>query len=447
MSDFHFIAVLTYGKEKHGDQSDFKLGQGAGTEVLLTLFGTHAREFTLPRATFRYMYVDVPSVSTHKNYVVLRVTSDEKAQVETVCRRQGHYTWVYLWEPEFRRWLEFPCAPQALYVDPTSYGGICPKFLPTDTAFVTPSQLNNEVAKESVLLGKVTLTQSDDWWWITGDTYPHRETLRTAGAKWSKTRRAWYFKGQLLPTAIQALSPLVKDATNSDRADIIEQTVLPPNPDQSIQVAVVPDDPPVPVDATPVVEPLPENIRLAIQRLKEARKVVTPHPKTGQPPSTASPITHEYVGELTGSITGTVHCFGYAIEQGTCVYANFAGPRMAVEAIRAKFSKGDVVNCSAYGAPSVELTAGESNTGRYTAFMQSIPEARYTSVILLHDQIISPNYGGKSRTCILRTDAAQGIAMLKHHITQLVSIPVFDAMIRECVEREVSVERPVRLPG
>ena len=34
MTDYHFIAVMTYGKEKHGDNSYFKLGRGAGADVL-----------------------------------------------------------------------------------------------------------------------------------------------------------------------------------------------------------------------------------------------------------------------------------------------------------------------------------------------------------------------------------------------------------------------------
>lgn len=34
---------------------------------------------------------------------------------------------------------------------------------------------------------------------------------------------------------------------------------------------------------------------------------------------------------------------------------------------------------------------------------------------------------GKSRMCIVRTHEAQGVAMLKHHVTQSVNILVFDA--------------------
>ena len=207
MSDFHFIAVLTYGKEKHGAQSDFKLGQGAGMSVLLALFGTQAREFVVPRASYRYVNLEVKGVSAYRNYLVLNVTPDEKAQVETICRKQGSYTWVYLWEQDTRRWLEFPSAPQAHYIDPSSYGGSCPRFPPTHAKFVTPSKLTDD-APEAKAADGLTLTQSGDWWWIAGDTYAHREVLRTAGANWSKSRHEWYFKGQALPQAIRDLAAL-----------------------------------------------------------------------------------------------------------------------------------------------------------------------------------------------------------------------------------------------
>ncbi len=57
---------------------------------------------------------------------------------------------------------------------------------------------------------------------------------------------------------------------------------------------------------------------------------------------------------------------------------------------------------------SSDLTTGEGNLGMYTAYLQNIPEARYTSVIVLHRRIVEPLYGGKSRTCLIRTDPAQG---------------------------------------
>ncbi|MDX2139462.1 MAG: hypothetical protein SF123_15365, partial [Chloroflexota bacterium] len=137
-------------------------------------------------------------------------------------------------------------------------------------------------------------------------------------------------------------------------------------------------------------------------------------------------ISQRCVGELSGSISGQVWCFGYALHEGMCVYLNFGGPRMATEAIRAKLSKGDIVSVTPWDAPAVELTAGEGNSGMYTAFMQHISEAKFTSLILLHDWVVNPNYGGKAVTFIFRVSETQAAAQLKHHITELVKVPVFD---------------------
>src|SRR5215218_847309 len=105
---------------------------------------------------------------------------------------------------------------------------------------------------------------------------------------------------------------------------------------------------------------------------------------------------------------------------------DMAGARTAVEAIRAKLSKGDIVSVTPWDGPAVELTAGEGNTGMYQDFFANIPEAKFTSLILCHDWLVTPNYGGKATTFILRTDEAQAMAKLKQHVTELVKIPVFD---------------------
>ena len=84
-----------------------------------------------------------------------------------------------------------------------------------------------------------------------------------------------------------------------------------------------------------------------------------------------------------------------------------------------------IVSCVPWDAPSVELTAGEGNTGMYSAFMQNIPEAKFTSLILCHEWITQPNYGGKSTTFILHVSDEQAMAQLRHHVTKLVKVPVF----------------------
>lgn len=40
------------------------------------------------------------------------------------------------------------------------------------------------------------------------------------------------------------------------------------------------------------------------------------------------PIGQRFVGELTGSITGNVWCYGYAIHEGIAIYINLGGPRV-----------------------------------------------------------------------------------------------------------------------
>jgi hypothetical protein len=49
------------------------------------------------------------------------------------------------------------------------------------------------------------------------------------------------------------------------------------------------------------------------------------------------------------------------------------------------------------------------------------------TLILCHDLLVNPNYGGQSTTFIFRSDDAQAAAHLKHHVTELVNVPVFDA--------------------
>ncbi|NJL57091.1 hypothetical protein HC928_19555, partial [bacterium] len=402
------------------------------------------------------------------------------------------------------------------------------------------------------------------WWWILGDTYPQRETLKRWGARFSSKRRAWYFVGWELPDGIKHLvseyattepvattTQVEEDAPCSDEeaasilgvpinSNLSAELPKPYEPSRLFQIgqmvyarheletpdgkaiptgtrgtisrlynrnaqhgwsydvdftaigtgwyfereltdlapipgirithgAVVPPGAALPPPAadlkralvesghqpeplvidTPSAEPEaapepstpeePQPIRIfkpqslpvdgtPLDEVQTAKTQPTPvlQPMTVSQKRIQVAIGQSYVGELTGSITGNVYCFGYAIHEGICVFVNMGGPRMAVEAIRAKFSKSEIVNCVPWDAPAIELTAGEGNSGMYHDYMQNIPEAKFTSLILCHDWLINPNYGGKSTTFILRTDAAQAAAKLKHHITELVKVPVFD---------------------
>src|SRR5690606_7650575 len=143
--------------------------------------------------------------------------------------------------------------------------------------------------------------------------------------------------------------------------------------------------------ALPAEGEAPDATQSAIQQTKvQPPQRTTPLKQTARTGLIRTPQSP--AGELTGSITGSAWAYGYAVHEGVCGYLNFGGPRTAVEAMRARLSKGDIVNLVPWDRPTVELTAGEGNTGKYTAFLQNIPEAKFMSAILIHEQMMQPNY-------------------------------------------------------
>jgi hypothetical protein len=491
------------------------------------------------------------------------VNEDELARAEAVTR-QHHRAAVYLWQDE--RWLELPHGRNTAYSESAARSG--PGFNPSGFRPVAPSTGEKETALEGIRAEKSQRDPNQKpWYWILGDTYPQRETLKRYGARFSSKRRAWYYVGWELPDGIKRLiteyatteseltpTQIEDDApcSDEDAAAILGVPVkseqppptddVPPRLFQIGQTVYArheletPDGKAVPTgtrgtvsrlynrnaqhgwsydvdfadigagwyfereltDLRPVpgirithgtvvppgaaLPPTDAELKRALVESRHKPEALVmnalsdepesrPEPETPEEPqhirvfkpqslptdgkpldevqtaivqakTRPAPVLHpaaipqkrilaaigqSYVGELTGSITGNVWCYGYAIHDGICVYVNMGGPRMAVEAIRAKLSKGDIVNCTPWDAPAVELTAGEGNSGMFHDFMQNIPEAKFTSLILCHDLLVNPNYGGKSTTFILRTDEAQAAAKLKHHITELVKVPVFDA--------------------
>jgi len=78
----------------------------------------------------------------------------------------------------------------------------------------------------------------------------------------------------------------------------------------------------------------PDAVLTAIRQTK-ATSIPTVQPHINANRRTLHRIPQSACGELTGSITGSVWCYGWAIHDGICVYVNMGGPRMTVEAIRA----------------------------------------------------------------------------------------------------------------
>ncbi len=539
----HIIAISTYGSQrvKHprtGQKvSAYKLGYtNAASAVLLVLYRDQAQDVSSKHASYHYVQIHA-EVTVRHGYILLKVNDNELTRAEAITI-QNHRPAVYRWLDD--TWQEFPNIRSAQYQPVSNHSG--PNFNPTGMLIVSASTGEAEAAIAGITVEKSQHDgQNDVWWWLRGDTYPHRDLLKRWGCRWSKRNKAWYYIGRALPDAVQALvdSSTPEDAPCSDeeaaailgidvqpkpqpeipRLYVLDETVyarhdlvssdgkpiptgtrgkitrlynrnashgwsydvdftgigtgwffereltslepvpgiritrgavvppgaVPPPTDAEIKQALVagghqpeanePDDTPeeAEVPKIRIIKPVldlpddaePDVIITAIRQTKaEALPVLQPS-ATSHGKRNLVRIPQTPCGELTGSITGNVWCYGYAVHEGICIYLNMGGPRMAVEAIRAKLSKGDIVSCVPWDAPGVELTAGEGNTGMYSAFTQNIPEAKFTSLILLHEMVTQPNYGGKATTFILHVSDEQAMAQLHQYVTKLVKVPVF----------------------
>jgi len=268
-------------------------------------------------------------------------------------------------------------------------------------------------------------------WQITGTPSEAENTVLRQHCHRNETWQVWTYFHEDLPEAVQQI--VIIETSESDtprKADPdAAETKLPLNPE------IAADDTNPEPETVRIIRPQShpaegaelDAIQAAIAQTKStALPTITTTHYSGVTTKRCTPIGQQYIGELTGNISGNVLCFGYAIHEGVVVYVNLGGPRMAVEAIRAKLGKGEVVNLTPWDGPAIELTAGEGNTGKYKDFFAHLPEAKFTSLILVHEMLVAPNHGGKSTTFIIRTSEEQAIAQLKQHVTELVNIPIFD---------------------
>lgn len=453
----HILAVHTYGSQrvKHPSTkimvSAHKIGYtSAAADLLLALYGDLAQDISSNRASYRYIQIKGETMVRH-GYLLLKLNDTEMLQAEAICKLQQR-AGAYLYRDD--KWLEIPNQHNPEYSQTVGRSG--PNFTPIGYRIVIPSTGKKEAAVEGITVEVSQRSMEDKpWHWLNGNTYPYRDLLRDEGARWSKKRRAWYFIGWELPNVIQQL---VEEHKPSKPVLVIEDDApcSDEEAEQILGVKLLPK--PLPIQTKPVLEgdvqddvsdvagndedaneeeeipsiriikpqfssDEPDAVQTAIQQVKST-PIVTTIACSNRP--THWQIAQEACGELTGSITGQVWCYGYAVYDGICIFVNMGGPRMAVEAIRAKFSKGDIVNLIPDDASAIELTSGEGNTGMYTDYLHNMPEAKFASLMLAHEMLVQPNYGGKSTSFIFHLSDEQAMAQLKHHITELVNVPVFN---------------------
>jgi len=223
-TEYVFVALDTYGRELVSDPTTHKRVPAlkctrAVPDILLKLFREYARDLTPPRSTsYRYIVLD-PMPTLKKSYLVLRLTPDEVTQVETLCKTQV-FPWVYRWREG--KWWEFPGRDDQDYRPVRQGSGTSyPHFPATAAPIYVPSRLHAE-PPELVQTGGVSLEASGGSWWIGGDTYPHRETLRAVGAKWVKARQQWHYSGTTLPSVITALTQISEVTAGGGQQELPE---------------------------------------------------------------------------------------------------------------------------------------------------------------------------------------------------------------------------------
>ena len=61
----------------------------------------------------------------------------------------------------------------------------------TEDAMVFP-----EIMEKLLQFENLEIDVIGSWIWVTGDTFPIKESLKSIGLRWSRKRKKWYFQGQ-----------------------------------------------------------------------------------------------------------------------------------------------------------------------------------------------------------------------------------------------------------
>lgn len=50
-----------------------------------------------------------------------------------------------------------------------------------------------EIVEVLINLDGILIEVVGSWMWVTGDTFPHKDAIKSAGGRWQRKKRAWYF--------------------------------------------------------------------------------------------------------------------------------------------------------------------------------------------------------------------------------------------------------------
>lgn len=212
MSEKYVIALTTYGthtKIRQGKRlSALKIGYtNAVAEVLLTLIPT-SKNISSKRDS--YVYIHLPNKpKLRHNWLFVEVTDEELATAEKITMANRSSRGITCWRDN--GWMLFPCLDNPEYHAASSPYDI-PKGSPHGYWSINSAGETSAAGGSDdpdALIAEYSKLDPDKsaWWWIPGNdaTYTYRSTLKRAGCRWRRNRRAYSYVGDQLPESLLAI--------------------------------------------------------------------------------------------------------------------------------------------------------------------------------------------------------------------------------------------------